>query len=535
MKKQLEIKQQYLLIPVKMDQPVTTVTFWQDENKIYEFEIPAAQFGEEYTYDFQSALPVKNWIGKQIIIEGDVPVSFMEAIVQAEEEPKSSDRKPLLHLAANTGWINDPCGLLYDKGIYHLYFQHNPFGTEWGNMSWGHAVSKDLLHWEQQEEALWPDEDGTIFTGSALINQQGLFGLSDEAQLYIYTSAGNSSKWSAGKKFVQKLAWSTDGGCTLNKVPGYILDHIEADNRDMKVYWHEEKQVYFAVMYLDKNDYAILNSPDLKNWTITQKLDLSPAWECPNLFQLKTEDDKTKWVFWTADGFYFIGDFDGSVFTYDETGKCAYRSMLPYAAQTFNGTDRVISIPWMRTNNPGKVRRGMMGIPRQLTLAVQDGEYILRQKLVNEYEQNKAQVLAAHLKEEKQDAVVYTQQEEAVVELVLYPEPKTDFEADIYGTHITWCDGTLKIDGIAARSNGVKDAVKLWDKEEVTEVGQDYRILKPAVCPKKISLLSDGEILEVTLDDGLMSDAFETSADEKKGNIQVKSTGNLKLEIYQSK
>lgn len=113
--------------------------------------------------------------------------------------PESGCRKPLLHFAPKTGWINDSCDLLYDKGIYHLYFQHNPFGVEWGNMSWGHATSKDLLHWEQQEEALWSDEDGTMFTGSTVMKRQKLFGIPEDAQFYVYTCAGSSSRWSEGK------------------------------------------------------------------------------------------------------------------------------------------------------------------------------------------------------------------------------------------------------------------------------------------------------------------------------------------------
>lgn len=532
MKKDIRITNDYLLIPVKNGEPTATVSFYQKEEKIYEFEIPVAQTEAEYGYDFQGVLPVSQWNGQNVTVEGVVPESFLNAIVQADQVPKSGCNKPLIHFAPETGWMNDPCGLVYDQGIYHLYFQHNPFSVQWGNMSWGHAISKDLIHWEQQEEAIWPDADGTIFTGSALRNRQGLFGLSQDAQLYIYTSAGSSSKWSEEKKFVQKLAWSTDGGKTLNKTEGCILDHIVGENRDMKVYWHEEKQIYYAVIFLENNDYGILNSVDMQNWKMTQKLTLPLAWECPDLFKLPVEGGGEKWVFWSADGYYFVGDFDGSCFEHDGIRREAYHSMLPYAAQTFNGTERVISIPWMRVNCPGKVRRGMMGMPRQFTLVVRDGEYILRQKLVDEFEQEKKSVLVANLGIDGQGTAVYEQKKDAAVELVLKPEKETAFTVDIYGTKIMLKDGRLTVCGVAERSNGVKDAVKLGDKEQLSEESQDCRILMVRSYPEKISLLSDGEILEITVDDGLMSEAFETCVDEKSGMIRVEATGNVGLEIF---
>lgn len=528
MKKEFMIQNRYLLIPVKNGQPTSTVSFFCEGKKIYEFEIPMAQEDETYGYDVQSPLPVEAWNGKTVTVEGDVQKQFLDAIVPANQMPESGCKRPLRHFAPESGWVNDPCGLLYDKGTYHLYFQHNPFSVEWGNMSWGHAVSTDLLHWEQKEDALWPDEDGTIFTGSAVVNEQGLFDLPKDAQLYVYTSAGSSSKWSAGKKFVQKLAWSTDGGKTLNKTEGCILDHIAADNRDMKVYWQEEKQQYFAVIFLEGNEYAILVSRDLKNWEVTQKLTLPDAWECPDLLKLQTDDGKEKWVFWTADGYYFVGDFDGSRFTHDGVRREAYQSMLPYAAQTFNGPDRVISVAWLRTDNSGKVRRGMMGIPRQLTLAVQDGAYVLRQKPVDEFEQAKVSALETKL----QETVLYEQKEPAVVVIDLIPKKNVACTVDIYGTRIMLQGEKLTICGVASRSNGVKEAVKLGDKEKLTSETQDYRVLELKGHPEKISLISDGEVLEVIVNDGLISDAFETCVDEKTGMIRAEAAGAVEMKIF---
>ena len=532
MKKTLEVTKKYLLIPVKNDVPTKKLFISFEGERIYEFDIPTAETEGAYTFDFQGGLTVDTWIGKEITLEGEFPEAFAEAVVQADEIPESGCKKPLVHFSPDTGWMNDPCGLLYDKGVYHLYFQHNPFSTQWGNMSWGHAVSKDLLHWEQKDEALWPDGDGPIFTGSAVINTQGLFNLPKDAQLYVYTSAGGYSEWSKENKFVQKLAWSVDEGKTLNKMDGCILDHMIGENRDVKVYWNEEKQNYFAIMFLDKNDYAILNSTDLTDWVITQKLTLPPAWECPDLVEVKTEDGGTKWVLWTADGYYFVGEFDGKEFTYEGSYKSAYCTMLPYAAQTFNGAERVISVPWLRSDNKGKVRRSAMGLPRQFTLVNVDGEYVLRMKPVDEFEAAKEQQAVFELTEAQKKAV-YEQKEEAAVELVLYPEKDVSFAVDFYGTKISLENTVLKIQGIAARFSGVADAVaKLGDKECVTGEQQEGREQQLRQFPEKISLFSDGEILEVTVDDGLMADAYETVVDEKSGVITVEADGSVKAEVF---
>src|SRR5699024_2710544 len=124
----------------------------------------------------------------------------MKAIETLGEQAAAGEEpRPSVHFTAVHGWINDPNGLIYADGLFHYYFQYNPFDTEWQNMSWGHAVSRDLLHWRQEETVMSPDEDGPIFSGSAVENQQGLLGQPQEALLYFYTAAGGSSRWSAGK------------------------------------------------------------------------------------------------------------------------------------------------------------------------------------------------------------------------------------------------------------------------------------------------------------------------------------------------
>ena len=149
--------------------------------------------------------------------------------------------RPQYHFTPKTNWTNDPNGLIYYKGEYHLFFQHNPTGINWGNMTWGHAVSPDLVHWKQLPHAIHPDELGTIFSGSGVVdwNNTGGFQTGDEAVLVaFYTSAGNHAPEKV--PFTQSIAYSNDRGRSWTKYEGNpVIEHIVASNRDPKVIWHE--------------------------------------------------------------------------------------------------------------------------------------------------------------------------------------------------------------------------------------------------------------------------------------------------------
>lgn len=326
---------------------------------------------EEETADYYAPIPVTSWIGKSIRLEGDYPEAFYAKIKQADYLPESGQLHPLMHFTPVNGWMNDPNGLVCQDGIYHLFYQHNAFGTAWDNMSWGHAVSKDLLHWEHRPMAILPDEDGTIFSGSGICNEQGFLELPEKALVFFYTSAGGSadSPWSEGGQFTQRIAYSIDNGATLHKKNQVIVPNLTEGNRDPKVYWHEESKGYIMSLYLRHHVYAILRSEDLEHWELTQKLPFVTARECPDLRPIPTEEGKEKWILFTASGEYFTGDFDGFRFTNLSGGHMAYQNELPYAGQTYSSLpERVVLMHWMRTENPEKYYTGMMGIPRELTL-----------------------------------------------------------------------------------------------------------------------------------------------------------------------
>lgn len=208
--------------------------------------------------------------------------------------------------------------------------------------------------------------------------------------------------------------------------------------------------------------------------------------------------------------------------------------MLPYAAQTFWGCERVIMIPWMRTHNEGKVYTGMMGIPRQLTLVEKDGDYILRQKLVDEFENSKEKVFCRDF-EEDGGKIFYEQKCEAAVEIKLTLKENADFTVNIYGVVCAYDaqKNILKIEGIAERGDTVKTAARLKDKENMSCEEPEVRYLTLGEQPENISFLSDGEILEVTAEDGLVCGAYETKVDKKNGEIIAQADGKGKVEIFQ--
>ncbi|MEQ1823807.1 MAG: glycoside hydrolase family 32 protein [Fimbriimonadaceae bacterium] len=281
--------------------------------------------------------------------------------------------RPQLHFTAPKGWLNDPNGLVYRNGEYHLFYQHNPFGTQWGNMTWGHAVSKDLLHWRDLPNAIEPDALGTIFSGSAVIDRENTSGLgskSTPAMVCFYTAAGGTSEASKGQPFTQCLAWSQDG-TKFTKLPANpIVGHIADQNRDPKVAWDDEHKKWVMVLYLTADKFAFLGSKNLRKWERLSELQIPNGNECPDFFQL-TLGGKKKWVFWTAQGKYMIGTFDGDKFHPETPVIDSHFGNTGYAAQTYSNIPRgrVVQIAWMNNAEfPGCVWNQQMALPNELKL-----------------------------------------------------------------------------------------------------------------------------------------------------------------------
>ncbi len=395
-RRELVATTRWLHFPVKTGAAKRAITITSKGYADYRFEIELAN-GDA---DWWAPLDLSHWRGRSITVSvqqlpdgsrvlGSLRLS--DAIVGADTLYREPLR-PQLHFSARRGWNNDPNGLAFYNGEYHLFFQHNPYGWNWGNMHWGHATSRDLVHWQEHGDVLFPDAMGPMFSGSAVVdwrNSSG-FGAGGKSPLVlIYTAAGNPA--------TQCLAFSLDGR-TFTKYGGNpVLKQITEGNRDPKVFWYEPTRRWVMVLYVGfpetgkanasgtqgrRDTIHILNSPDLKNWTLMSTTE--GFYECPDLFELDVEDDPAvrKWVLTAANSDYMVGTFDGARFT-PETGKLEGNLGRGfYAAQTFSGCpdDRRIQIGWLQAPSPGMPFNQAMTLPQALSLrSTSEGLRLVRQ------------------------------------------------------------------------------------------------------------------------------------------------------------
>ncbi len=263
--------------------------------------------------------------------------------------------RPQFHFSARRHWINDPNGLVYYKGEYHLYFQYMPPARPGAYKDWGHAVSTDLVHWTQLPTALSPSAKlGGCWSGSAVVdaeNTSGFGGSGEQPIVAIVTLGGAQPN-------TQCIAYSLDRGRAFTMYEGNpVIGHLVAENRDPKVVWHAPSKRWIMVFYLDKSDFAMFASPDLKHWTRLGTIEVPGSSECPDFFELPVDGNpaNTRWVFWTANGKYWIGSFDGHTFHHEgELLQADYGANF-YAAQTFSNLPssdgRRIQIAWMAGGN----------------------------------------------------------------------------------------------------------------------------------------------------------------------------------------
>jgi sucrose-6-phosphate hydrolase SacC (GH32 family) len=330
--------------------------------------------------DWWAALDVSAWKGQTISVRvGKLPGDSkgLAAVEQGDQMKDAAELyhealRPQLHFSPRRGWTNDPNGLVFVNGQYHLFFQHNPYGWSWGNMHWGHAVSKDLVHWEERGEALYPDPLGPMFSGSAVVDHGNTSGFGKDGGaplVLIYTAAGNPT--------VQCLAYSTNDGRTFTKYSGNpVVRQITGGNRDPKVTWHEPSGRWVMALYVEragKHTIHFLTSPNLNEWTVRSQIE--GFFECPDLFELPLDGDaaKKKWVLTAASHEYMIGTFDGSRFTPETPKLPGHRGRGFYAAQTFSDIPprdgRRIQIGWLQAETPGMPFNQAMTVPLEVKLA----------------------------------------------------------------------------------------------------------------------------------------------------------------------
>ncbi|MDP2060078.1 MAG: glycoside hydrolase family 32 protein [Flavobacteriaceae bacterium] len=323
--------------------------------------------------------------------------------------------RPQYHFTPPAHWMNDPNGLVYNQGVYHLFYQYYPEDIVWGPMHWGHAVSKDLIHWEHKPIALYPDKNGYIFSGSAVVDKQnssGFGSLENPPLVAIFTYHNDAKEKAGGNDFqTQGIAFSLDNGDTwtvYDKNP-VIDNHEIRDFRDPKVFWYEEHKQW--ILTLVAGDHARFYASDnLKDWKHLSDFgkDIGAhggVWECPDLFKLKVEGtNEEKWVLFISINpgaplggsgtQYFVGNFDGKRFTTNQKDlKWIDYGTDNYAGVTFNNTPdgKRIFIGWMSNwlyaqKTPTEVWRSAMTLPRELSLAKVGSQYVLKSEVVEQLE-----------------------------------------------------------------------------------------------------------------------------------------------------
>jgi fructan beta-fructosidase len=322
-------------------------------------------------------------------------------VMNAQPKLYSEQYRPQFHFSPATNWCNDPNGLVYNNGTYHLFYQHNPFGNKWGHMTWAHATSKDLLHWKHLPIAI-PEENGVmIFSGTCVVDKNNTsgFGAAGKVPMVaVYTGHIENVNQS------QHIAYSLDDGITWTKYANNpVLDLHKKDFRDPKIFWHPQKKYWvMALMFPVEHIVQFYSSKNLKDWNHLSDFgpagDTSGVWECPDLTQVPVEGmpGKKKWLLQTSQNAsmqYFVGEFDGTKFINENPADKIYRPDYGpdyYAAITYNqlpAKHLPTAIGWVNNWNyandiPTTPWKSAMALPRNLSVQKINDEWVLIQKPV---------------------------------------------------------------------------------------------------------------------------------------------------------
>ena len=394
----------YLLLPIQEEQDEAQVLLSTGSKDDTWMDVRLAQNGTDYYVPFALGNG-KTATVKILGLKKDALAINLMRLSDTFDTTNTDYYRPSYHFTPLYGWMNDPNGMVYKDGEYHLYFQYNPYGSKWGNMHWGHAVSRDLIHWEHLEPAIARDPVGHIFSGSSVVDKKNTARFGKDAIIAIYTN--NSVKHDE----VQCIAYSNDNGRTFTKYEGNpVLTPFDGlkDFRDPKVFWYEKDKCWFMIVSADK-ETRFYKSKNLKKWDYVSAfgkgLGQQPCqYECPDFFQLPVNGDEKnkKWVmtmninpgcwFGGSATEYFVGDFDGKNFTCPDANEVKWLDWGKdhYATVTFSNTgSRVLAITWMSNwqyanLTPFKQNRGANGLPRELKLYEKNGKYYISEDVAPE-------------------------------------------------------------------------------------------------------------------------------------------------------
>jgi fructan beta-fructosidase len=402
LEKELLVDDRYLLVPVSnysRRQNVVRLNLYSGEELVQNFNVSLPLDGDAY---WLAAYPLSPFgvEGKRLTIRPAtaamsttaIQASFERIRIGSQDEAWAGDdyEQPYrnqFHISTRRGWNNDPNGMVYHDGKYHLYYQYNPFGIFWGNMHWGHFISDDMIHWKEKPIALFQKtERDMMFSGGGFVDHDNTAGYGENTLFIAFTSTGRG----------ECLAYSTDGGQTFTEIPENPV--VKHSGRDPKIIWYAPQQKWVMVVYNEdeseltkstpfnenmkhhKNaNLAFYESKDLHTWTMTGAFtdyDRESVFECPEFFELPIEGQpgESRWCLMAATNRYFIGTFDGKVFQ-KESGPHGQRRGAFYAPQTFSDTPdgRRIQMGWIQPASfeqqvPDQISNQAFSLPHQMTL-----------------------------------------------------------------------------------------------------------------------------------------------------------------------
>jgi fructan beta-fructosidase len=508
-KREFVAEKRYLNLPVKHGGPKRRLSVLLDGHAVRDFEIELA----DATPDFWVFLDLTPFQGKNLTVQVDrLPedstglknVEQSDALRGAENLYHEKLR-PQFHFSSRRGWNNDPNGMVFYKGEYHLFYQHNPYGWDWGNMHWGHAVSKDLVHWTELPIALYPRQFGDwCFSGSAVVDRRNTAGFKTGAEDVIvaaYTSTGRG----------ECIVYSNDRGRTFAEFAGNPV--VKHQGRDPKLIWHEPTKRWVMAVYDEvgkTQNIAFYTSPDLKKWDFQSRIE--GYFECPEIFELPVDADpkNTRWVLYAADGNYAVGRFDGKTFT-PETKKLRgnYGNCF-YASQTFSDVPdgRRIQIGWGRIATPGMPFNQMMTFPCELTLrTAADGPRLFTNPV--------KEIATLHHKRHVWQNVVLKAGE----------NPLADLRGELFHVRAEFAVGA------AATSFGltVRGVPIIYDVKKQTLACTESAPLAPVDGKIRLDVLVDRTSVEIFANSGLVYIPYGKILNEKERSLTVSGTGGVTL------
>ncbi len=397
----IHTNKRYLLLPVEDSSHETRMSLICDNTEVHSFDIRLASNKTDYFVPLDLADLQGRTLRLRFKSELNSAGCREMHLSDYFDTTNYEYHRPIYHFTPPYGWMNDPNGMVYKDGEYHLFYQYNPYGSRWGNMNWGHAISRDLTTWQHHPVAITPDALGTIFSGSAVVDHNNTAGFGYGAIVAIYTQ--NSDRQ------MQSIAYSNDNGRSFTKYSNNpVLISDDRDFRDPKVFWHQQTNKWIMILAVGERMH-IYSSPNLKNWIFESSFGEGQGahghvWECPDLFPLPVEGcNEIKWVmlcnsgggpFGGAATQYFVGDFDGHTFTNDSPDKIKWMDQGKdhYATVTWSDApnNRRIAIAWMSNwqysnDVPTLQYRSADTLPRDLSLYYgEDGDIYIKSTPVTE-------------------------------------------------------------------------------------------------------------------------------------------------------